>query len=90
MALISCPDCDTQISDAAPTCPRCGRPMTDTPVLIEQTGKSYKAGIVIGIIVAVFGFFSAGVVGGAFGLAVLVIGILIFIGSLIAAWWNHG
>jgi hypothetical protein len=26
MALISCPDCDSQISDLAPACPGCGRP----------------------------------------------------------------
>lgn len=25
MSLFNCPDCQTQISDAAPTCPRCGR-----------------------------------------------------------------
>lgn len=27
VALITCPDCANQISDAAPTCPRCGRPV---------------------------------------------------------------
>ena len=26
MALITCPDCKAEISDAAPACPRCGRP----------------------------------------------------------------
>lgn len=26
MALIECPDCGAQISDAAPACPHCGRP----------------------------------------------------------------
>ena len=26
MPLIKCPDCLNQISDAAPTCPHCGRP----------------------------------------------------------------
>jgi hypothetical protein len=26
MALIKCPDCATDVSDAAPACPRCGRP----------------------------------------------------------------
>jgi hypothetical protein len=26
MALVTCPDCQAQISDAAPACPRCGRP----------------------------------------------------------------
>jgi hypothetical protein len=27
MGLIKCPDCEAQISDAAPSCPKCGRPM---------------------------------------------------------------
>lgn len=27
MALTTCPDCSAEISDAAPTCPKCGRPM---------------------------------------------------------------
>lgn len=29
MALTNCPDCKEQISDSAPTCPKCGRPMPD-------------------------------------------------------------
>lgn len=28
MALINCPDCETQVSDAAATCPKCARPMS--------------------------------------------------------------
>lgn len=28
MPLITCPDCQAEISDAAPACPRCGRPST--------------------------------------------------------------
>lgn len=31
MALISCPDCGTQFSDASPNCPNCGRPNTAQP-----------------------------------------------------------
>lgn len=27
MALINCPDCGTEVSDAAPACPKCGRPI---------------------------------------------------------------
>ncbi|WP_303846829.1 OB-fold protein [Aeromonas sobria] len=33
MPLIQCPDCNKEMSDAAPTCPNCGRPNTiSTPV----------------------------------------------------------
>ena len=31
MPLIACPDCAAEISDAAPTCPKCGRPMRAPP-----------------------------------------------------------
>lgn len=31
MPLIECPDCHAQISDAAPACPRCGRPAVAPP-----------------------------------------------------------
>lgn len=31
MPLIACPDCQQQVSDAAPACPRCGRPIAAPP-----------------------------------------------------------
>lgn len=31
MALIPCPECGTQISDRAPTCPKCGMPIASQP-----------------------------------------------------------
>lgn len=31
MPLITCPDCQKQISDAAPACVNCGRPLKATP-----------------------------------------------------------
>jgi len=30
MALIKCPDCENNVSDSAPTCPHCGRPIDAT------------------------------------------------------------
>ncbi|GAB5449932.1 MAG: hypothetical protein Hals2KO_02600 [Halioglobus sp.] len=33
MALVSCPDCDKQVSENAPACPNCGAPMAK-----DQTG----------------------------------------------------
>lgn len=32
MALTTCPDCQASISDAAPACPKCGRPMVAAPM----------------------------------------------------------
>jgi hypothetical protein len=31
MALINCPDCNTAVSDSAPACPNCGRPIANVP-----------------------------------------------------------
>ena len=31
MALISCPDCEKEVSDRAPTCPNCGAPIATAP-----------------------------------------------------------
>ena len=56
MGLVSCPDCNTRVSDAAPACPSCGRPIagalggrayldprpTGTVQTIERTGKGLK------------------------------------------------
>jgi len=28
MPLINCPDCTTEVSDKAPVCPKCGRPLS--------------------------------------------------------------
>ncbi|AGG89932.1 zinc ribbon domain-containing protein [Rhodanobacter denitrificans] len=88
MALINCPDCKHSVSDTAPACPNCGRPIA--PVQVEQTSKSYKGGMLIGFIVAVGGFFSAAAIGGAAGLTIVVIGLLLFVGSAIGGWWHHG
>ncbi len=34
MPLITCPDCSSQVSDAAPSCPKCGRPIALQPVQV--------------------------------------------------------
>lgn len=31
MALVKCPDCGTEVSDRAPSCPKCGRPIAAGP-----------------------------------------------------------
>lgn len=31
MALISCPECNAEVSDQAPACPKCGHPIAEQP-----------------------------------------------------------
>lgn len=53
MALIKCPDCQSEVSELAPACPKCGRPNAaplkeERTQLIEATGKEWKAIQLIG------------------------------------------
>lgn len=38
MALVECPDCAAKVSDVAPACPNCGRPMAPTPDMRIASG----------------------------------------------------
>jgi hypothetical protein len=41
MALVKCPDCSTDVSDRAPTCPKCGapRPADAPPLALSAKGR---------------------------------------------------
>lgn len=43
MALTKCPDCGREISDAAPTCPHCGKPQAAAPAVVNATGGCFSA-----------------------------------------------
>jgi len=57
MALVNCPDCSTSVSDMAPACPKCGRPIgvaakdvaaAGVPLMTTQeTSKRLKVHILI-------------------------------------------
>lgn len=53
MALMNCPDCGTEISTEAPTCPKCGRP--NVPAKRKPGAISTGCAAVI-LIVAIIGF----------------------------------
>jgi hypothetical protein len=53
MALIQCPDCFTQVSDQAPACPKCARPILLRAV--EATRKKWKAVQLVGGLILVVG-----------------------------------
>lgn len=87
MTLISCPDCGKEISDLAPACPSCGRPIKATT--IEATGKTWKKlQLVYGslIIMGFFAVFSYPFLGGL----LCVAGLAGFVRARLGAWWQHG
>jgi hypothetical protein len=43
MALIKCTDCNADVSDAAPACPRCGRPMALQASATERASPPLEA-----------------------------------------------
>lgn len=95
MALVKCPDCGREVSDAAPTCPECGKPLKAQT--IERTGKKWKSVIVVGALAAIIGtiVLVAGVTDEsaaaiAAGVIVLLTGITMTLVGRIGAWWFHG
>ncbi len=58
MPLINCPDCGREVSDIAPTCLHCGRPMVEPSartVQVRRKGGIYEA---IGFLIIVAGIIS--------------------------------
>lgn len=93
MALVTCADCAQQVSDTAPACPRCGRPVA--PVRVEQTAKKYKSMMAIGFVGCLVGFLLCFALFIADltpipGVVVLVGCLLLYLYAATAAWWNHG
>lgn len=93
MALVNCPDCNHQMSDKAPACPSCGRPMNAT--VIEATSKRFKGEQVAGCLMFIFGLFISSFAALSEGIkngfaAMSIVGIVLFLGARIGAWWHHG
>lgn len=103
MGIVTCPDCQNEVSDQAPSCPNCGRPIRggrgteQSPDVIEETGKRWKRMQVYGALGAIVGV-SVATVGGAqeagttitIGVLLLVAGVGAFVTARIGAWWHHG
>ena len=87
MALVTCPDCQTQLSDAAAACPKCGRPMAVTmPTAPSRTYGLLIFGVVL-IVLGVGGFVLSDTTGGFFlalgGVILVVAGIVMAIVGLV-------
>ena len=95
MALIKCPECNKEISDKADACPSCGYSVeaaarrAGNVQTIEQTSKQWKQAQLIGVALAIIGIIMA-VSGNIYGGFALFLGIALFIGARIGAWWENG
>ena len=105
MALVKCPECQREISDRASTCPHCGCPSVPTtnispsvpPTTIQATGKRWKGVMLIGVLLSIGGCLvtigaSPGDSEGPFmgGVLVFLLGLALFVGARVGAWWHHG
>lgn len=96
MALVKCPDCNHDVSNIAPTCPSCGRPMATT--VIEATSKPLKSQAAGGCLMAIIGLVVAFTVGSTsgngswhtIGLIIAIVGMLIYLNARVNTWWHHG
>ena len=88
MSLITCPDCKKEVSDKAPNCPGCGRPMasfSSKSIQTRRKGGKYEgigfllifAGIVTCFFAGTFGGYNTGLVGAL----LIIFGFIIFLGG---------
>lgn len=99
MTLITCPDCHNEISDAAPSCPRCGRPgqlhqaASPTaqlqPRVIEETGKKWKGLQAIGCAGTIVGFVLTAVGAHQIFALIAVLALCTYVYGRWGAWWHH-
>lgn len=95
MPLITCPDCNKEVSDQAKSCPNCGHPIA--AITIEQTGKQFKGlqlasvfAIIIGVIFIFAGIGSSSGFASGFGFLLFFGGIALYLVARFGAWWHHG
>lgn len=80
MALIPCPDCGTQVSDAAITCPKCARPIAPAAQAPVQQQWSPGVAAVLSLVIPGAGQMYKGQVGnGLAWLLVVVLGYVFFV-----------
>ena len=92
MGLVNCPDCGRAVSDLAPACPGCARPMKATetqPVTIQQTSKPYKGAEAVGVALLILGLVSTAW-HLAMGAVVALVGLTLWISARLGAWWHNG
>lgn len=81
MPLIACPECETQISNQAAACPKCGHPVTrpdsePQPTTTTRSGASAEA---FGFGIIVVGLFLAFAVNGTVGGILMAGGFVVFL-----------
>ena len=92
MALVTCPDCDKQISQNAVSCPNCGAPNIingdknkDRYIVNPRIGKGK---IVLGGILIIFGLIYSSGGSYSFGVFCIVLGLALTMTGRFQNWWH--
>lgn len=93
-----CRECQYEpLSSQATACPRCGAPMRQQTVTVQQTSQALKLWMVLSVLALVMGVLAT--VGahqhrnptlGVVGTAVTGGALLSLLGASVTAWWKHG
>jgi uncharacterized membrane protein YvbJ len=103
MTLIICPDCSSEVSDIAVSCPKCGRPISIPSVsntaeshltTIEKTSKNLKLAdlvsrLIIYISVILLLFYPKDSLIFMNASIIFFIGIVAYLINKIRIWWHH-
>lgn len=93
MALITCGECNGQVSDQAETCPHCGAPVASARetsaagqplTTIQQISKKFKLQTLLSLGLVLFGLRQDGAIGGVLA----IIGLLWYLITLIRSLWH--
>ncbi|NJB67494.1 hypothetical protein GGQ74_001134 [Desulfobaculum xiamenense] len=89
MPLIQCPDCNHKVSDTAPTCPHCGRPLAAQT--IEMTGKKIKKLQILSFTLVILGLLPTIAKNGdsTAGLLMILAGVVLYVAARVSKWWQH-
>lgn len=97
--LITCAECNHQVSSHAASCPNCGAPVGGNPgrplATIQQTSKALKGQILAAVCMMLLGIGACCVSGpyeqaGGIGVLLAVGGLIWWIILRVEVWWHHG
>jgi len=105
MALIQCPECSKEVSDKAPTCPKCGAPIAAASVdrevgvnltTVQATSKRLKAQMLLAALSLSVGIVWVILAANASEPTSLAVPTSLFVGGLVwyaitrfRIWWHH-
>jgi hypothetical protein len=98
MPLIKCPDCLNEVSDRAPSCPKCGAPISSENittqsnlVTTQETSKTLKLqSLIAGVAIAMGTLLTLyGADAKPLGVILAAAGIVGYIVTRFRTWWHH-